>query len=374
MTLPQKIDRKKAANLMDILSYLKEANARHGPSGHEYEVANWLAERFRPLVDSVTIDPLFNVIALKTGLPTPTQMKKGEAPRIMLCAHQDEIALMVAAILPDGMLRMGQVGGVDPRILPASTVTVHGTGEGSQKLDGVVGAAAPHLSAETDRKHNNKREDLFVDLGMRFEKVNQLVNIGDLITLNGETVGLLNGRAAGKTMDDRACIAVMLEAAERLGTMRHEADVYFVCSSQEEVGGIGARTSAHRIDPDLAIVLDVTHADIPQSRPDTCVPLDAPSASCGPFIQHQLLARLKDTAIKHGIKLNGGHSESRTYTDADAIQIAREGVPCVLLELPLKYMHTTVELLDTQVIQECGRLAAHFTQEIREGWDQDLWN
>ena len=351
---------------MDILSYLKEASAWHGPSGHESEAAGWLAERFRPLVDSVTIDPLYNVIAQKRGV-------KGTSS-IMLCAHQDEIALMVAAILPDGTLRMGQVGGVDSRILPANAVTVHGTGEGSQKLTGVVGAAPPHLLAEADRKQNYKREDLFVDLGMPVEKVSRLVNIGDLITLNGEAIGLLNGRAAGKTMDDRACIAVMLEAAERLQGMRHEADVYFVCSSQEEVGGIGASAAAHRIDPDLAIVLDVTHANIPQSRPDTCVPLDAPSATCGPFVQHKLLAKLKDTASKHGIKLNGGHAEARTHTDADEIQIAREGVPCVLLELPLKYMHTTVELLDTQAIVECGRLAAHFVQEIREGWDEDLWN
>lgn len=107
---------------MDILNYLQGMAVQHGPSGHEAEVSGWLKARFEALCDSVTIDPLYNVIALKKAT-APT--KDGSpAPRVMLAAHQDEIALMVADILPDGSLRMGQVGGVDPRILPASTVTV----------------------------------------------------------------------------------------------------------------------------------------------------------------------------------------------------------------------------------------------------------
>lgn len=354
---------------MDILSYLREVGAQHGPSGQEREVARWLAQRFQPLVDSVDIDPLFNVIAVKKGFPS-----EGKAPKVMLCAHQDEIALMVTEILKDGTLRMGQVGGVDPRILPASKVTVHATGAGREKLPGVVGAKPPHLLSDNDRKQNYKREDLFVDLGLPADNVRQRVCVGDLITLNGEAVELLNGRAAGKTMDDRACVGVMLEAAERLQHMRHEADIYFVCASQEEVGSRGARVAAHAIQPDLAVILDVSHAPIPQSRPDTTIPLDAPAITYGPFLQHKLAGRLKETAAKHGIKLNSEHEERDTWTDLDNIQIAREGVPCALLGLPLKYMHTTVELLDTAVLSECGRLIAHFAAELCEGWDDELWN
>ena len=355
---------------MDILSYLREASAQHGPSGQEREVAQWLMEQFRPLVDHVTMDALFNVIAVKKANPkkgTP----EGTPPKIMFCAHQDEIALMVAEILPDGTLRMGQVGGVDPRILPAGTVTVHAAGK---KLLGVVGAKPPHLLEAAERKLNYLRQDLFVDLGLPVEKVRALVNIGDLITLNGETVELLNGRIAGKTMDDRACIGIMLEAAEKLQHMYHEADIYFVCASQEEVGCRGAKVAAHTVDPDLAVILDVTHATIPQSRPDTCVPLDAPALAHGPFIQHKLLAKLIETAARHNIKWNGEHEEGATWTDVDAIQVAREGIPCVLLGLPLKYMHTTVELLDTRAMTECGELAARFAQEITKGWEEDLWN
>ena len=355
---------------MDILSFLEEASTCHGPSGQERPVALWLAERFRPFTDSVTIDPLFNVIACKKATKAT-----GHPPvKIMLCAHQDEIALMVTDILPDGALRIGQVGGVDPRILPASTVAVHATGAEGGTILGVVGAKPPHLLSAEDRQKNYLRDELFVDIGFSAEKARELVNIGDLITLEGRAVALLNGHVAGKTMDDRSCIAIMLDAAERLQAMSHEADVYFVCSSQEEVGGHGAKAAAYTIDPDLAIVLDVTHAEIPSSSPDTCVPLGAPALTYGPFIQHKLLDKMKETAKKHRITINDEHANGATWTDTDSIQIAREGIPCVLIGLPLKYMHTTVELLDTHVIEECGRLAAHFIQSIQEGWDEGLWS
>lgn len=359
---------------MDIFSYLEGMAVQHGPSGHEGPVSAWMAERFKPLCDSVTIDPLYNVISLKKATrPTPDG---SPAPKVMLSAHQDEIALMVSDILPDGTLRMGQVGGVDPRILPANTVCVHASGDRGQprRLLGVVGAVPPHLLSDADRKHNYLREDLFVDLGMAADKVKQLVNIGDLITLQGPATKLLNGRVAAKTMDDRACVGALLCAAERMQTLSHMCDIYFVASTQEEVGCKGASTAAYTIDPDLAVILDVTHATIPQSRPDTTVPLDAPAATYGPYIQHKLLGRLIKTAKDNGIALNTEYAVSRTGTDTDLIQIARAGVPCVLIDLPLKYMHTTVELLDTNAISECGRLLALYLSGLDEKWGDGLWN
>lgn len=357
---------------MDILSYLQGASAQFGPSGHERQTAEWLRERFLPLCDEVTIDPLFNVLA--TLKPTVPPARGGRAPRVMLCAHMDEIALMVVDILKDGSLRMGQVGGVDPRILPAAIVTVHATGEGeAQALTGVIGAKAPHLLTDEERKLNYTRDNLFIDLGLPIARVKQLVRVGDLVTLRGETVGLLNDRAAGKTMDDRACVGVMLEAAERLRKMNHAAEIVFACTTQEEVGCRGAHVAAHTVNPDLAIVMDVSHAPIPSSRPDTTIPLDAPAAAYGPYLQHKLLARLKQVAGQNGIKLNLEQAERSTGTDTDAVQIARAGVPCVLIDLPLKYMHTTVELLDMNALRECGRLTAHFAADIDEGWDDELW-
>ena len=358
---------------MDIFGYLQGMADKLGPSGHEGEVSAWLKELFLPLCDSVTIDPLYNVIAFKKATVAPKDGRP--APRVMLSAHQDEIALMVSDILPDGTLRMGQVGGVDPRILPTAVVTVHGHKSGKPvRLTGVVGATPPHLLSPADRANNYKREDLYVDLGMDEKAVRRQVQVGDLITLRGPATQLLNDRVASKTMDDRACVCSLLCAAERLQKMSHMCDIYFVASTQEEVGCKGATVAAYTVDPDLAVILDVSHAPIPQSRPDTTVPLDAPAATYGPFIQHKLLDRLKDTAKSHGVKLNTEHAERFTGTDTDEIQIARQGVPCVLIDLPLKYMHTTVETLDSKVIDECGRLLAHFLSDLDEGWDTALWS
>lgn len=359
---------------MDIFKYLEGMAVQHGPSGAEGEVSQWLKPQFEALCDEVTIDALYNVIAVKKA--TRPTSDGSPAPRVMIAAHQDEIALMVSDILPDGTLRMGQVGGVDPRILPAATVTVHAKPDGSepQKLLGVVGSTPPHLLSAADRKSNYTREALFVDLGLPADEVKALVSIGDSITLQGPATKLLNDRVASKTMDDRACVACLLQAAERLQRMNHICDVYFVATSQEEVGSKGALTAAYAINPDLAVALDVGHAIIPQSRPDTCLPLDAPALTYGPFIQHKLLDNMKNVAKNHAVKINTEFAASSTYTDADNIIIARTGVPTVLISLPLKYMHTTVETLDTKVLSECGRLLAHFIVDLEEGWDKELWN
>ena len=122
------------------------------------------------------------------------------------------------------------------------------------------------------------------------------------------------------------------------------------------------------------MVLDVTFAPTPQCPPDTTCPLDAPATAYGPYVQHRLLERLKQTAKENSVTLNCEHTERSTGTDADDVQIARAGVPCVLLSLPVKYMHTSVELLDMNTLSECGRLLALFVAGIDEKWEDGLWN
>lgn len=344
---------------MDIQKVLSEAAAKVAPSGQEMQAAEYFAELFRPLVDEVTIDQMHNVIA----------HKKGSGPKVMLCAHMDEIGLMVTNIEEDGSIRLGSVGGVDPRILPASRVWVHGR----EKLFGTVGALPPHLLTAEDRQKNYNAKDLYVDVGLPGEKVRELVQIGDLVTFHVPLTELLNGQIAAKTMDDRACVTILLLAAERLQKMNCDADVYFVGSTQEEVGSLGAKTAAFAIDPDLAVALDVDHATIPGSRPDTTVDGDSLCISVGPYLQPKLVERLMACAREHHVKLQTAVSARYTSTDADDVSIARAGIPTVLLSLPLKYMHTTVETIDLQAMQEGGRLIAHFLSELDAGWEDDLW-
>lgn len=344
---------------MDMEKLLSEAAALVSPSGQEMAASAYFAEQFRPYVDEVTVDEMFNVIA----------HKKGKGPKVMLSAHMDEIGLMAVKIEDDGSIRLGSVGGVDPRILPASRVWVHGR----ERLFGTIGALPPHLLSAEDAGRNYDQSELYVDVGLPADKVRELVHIGDLVTFNVPSTKLLNTQFAAKTMDDRACVAMLLECAERLQRMVCDADVYFVGSTQEEVGCRGAKTAAFAIDPDLAIALDVNHATIPGSRPDTTKALDCLTVSVGPLIQPKLVQRLMDCAKAHGVKYQVGVAALRTGTDADEITIARAGIPTVLLSLPLKYMHTSVETIDLNVLKEGGRLMAHFLSELDESWEDDLW-
>lgn len=339
--------------------FLREITALKGLSGDEGLVSAYVAEAFAPYCDEVKVDGMFNVIA----------RKKGSGPKVMFAAHLDEIGLMVVAIEEDGSLRLGQVGGVDPRILPGQRVWVYGR----EKLLGIIGAKAPHLLSEEERAKNYKREDLYVDLGMGAAKVKELVHIGDQVQLDHRYTALQNGRASVKTCDDRACVAMMFEALKQLKNLRHEADLYFVATSQEEVGSRGAGTGAFALDPDYAVALDVCHADTPGApgwrthKPDSLV------TSMGPYIHPVLRSKLTETAQENNITLQTAVVPRYTSTDADEISEARSGVPTALLELPLKYMHTTVETLDTKVLKEGGRLLAQFAARVNEGWEDELW-
>ena len=325
---------------MDVKKLLADVTALPGVSGHEAQVSAYFAEQFRPLVDEVTVDAMYSVIA----------HKKGNGPKIMLCAHLDEIALMVTHIEDDGSLRLGNVGGVDPRILPASRVWVHGR----EKLFGTIGALPPHLMSAAER-------------------AKELVRIGDLVTFDGPARELLNDQFSSKTLDDRSCVAILLRAAEMLQKLVCDADVYFVCSSQEEVGGRGAMTSAFAIDPDLSVVLDVDFAETPTCPPRSALPIDAMIVTHGPFVQPKLNQRLIDCAKKHHVKLNASVARRSTGTDADEIGLSRAGVPSVLLSLPEKYMHTSVETIDLNTLEEGARLLANFVAELDESWEDDLW-
>lgn len=339
--------------------FLREAVALPGLSGNEQAVAQYIANAFQPYCDEVRVDALSSVIG----------HIRGSGPKVMLCAHLDEIGLMVSRIEKDGALRMRNVGGVDPRILPGMRVTVYGR----EKLLGVIGAKAPHLLSASDREKNYSRDDLYIDLGMRAERVRELVQVGDLVSLECAFTPLLNGRYACKTADDRACVAILLRAMELLQKMDTTADLYFVASCQEEVGGYGAMTSGYGIDPDFAVALDVTHAKTPGAPELEVYDLTAPAAAKGPFLHPYLRQKLAEVAKEINVTLQDEIVPRYTSTDADDLAVTRGGVPSVLLELPVKYMHTAVELFDIHALQECARLLAAYCAAIEDSWRDELW-
>ncbi len=346
---------------MQIEQFLREVTFLLGLSGNEQEAARYVAKAFEPLCDEVHMTPLNSVVGYKKGT--------GNGPKVMFAAHIDEIGLNVTKIEEDGSLRMGSIGGVDPRILPGMRVRVHGR----ETLLGVVGAKPPHILTEEERKKNYKRDDLAVDLGMPAKKVKELVQVGDLIQLEHRFVELKNGRFTTKTADDRACVAILYEAMKLLQGRTHEADLFFVATSQEEIGANGAMTAAFAVDPDFGVALDVCHASTPDAPKEATSDLVGLDSAIGPFIQPVLRKKLMDVAAKENVVVQSSVSPSRTGTDADVMGITRAGIPMVLLSLPLKYMHTTVELFDMRTLEEGGRLIAAFSCAVKNTWEDELW-
>lgn len=345
---------------MTAEEFLRQASKVPGVTGNEGAIAAFVAEAFRPYADEISVTPLNCVIA----------HKKGSGPKVMICAHLDEIGMMVSKIEDDGCLRLQRVGGVDPRVLPGMRVRVF-TKDGERM--GVVGATPPHLLKDEERKSNYTFDNLFVDMGMPAKSVRETVRVGDTVCFESRYVPLLNGRVSTKTADDRACVAIMLEAAQRLQSMRHEADLYFVATCQEEIGSYGALTAGYALAPDYGVAFDVCHADTPGAPANSTSRITSLVSSKGPFIQPYLEKKLEETAKNNGVELQIAVDPRDTSTDADELSTVRAGVPTVLLSLPIKYMHTNVETLDTHALHEGARLLAHYLADINGEWEEALW-
>lgn len=345
---------------MELKEFLRRSTASTGLPGYERPVGEFVASAFEPYADEVTRDVMENVIA-RLGT---------SGPRVMISAHQDEIGLMVLSIDEDGSVRIARNGGVDPRILPSMEVHVL-TSDGP--LYGVVGAKPPHLLSAADYKKAIKLEDLYVDLGYSADEVRRRVRIGDPIVMLAPGVELADGRYASKTMDDRAGVAMMLECIKLMGRMKAPAQTFFVTSTQEEVGLRGAGTSAYALDPDFAIAIDVCHGAGPGTGPFEAFPLDKVVLTTGPNIHPMLLKKIRETAKRNGIDIAIEACGGVTGTDAGSIQVKRAGIPCLLVSIPLKYMHTTVETLSLRTITEAARLIALFIDDISREWGDLVW-
>jgi len=345
---------------MDLEKFIREVTRKPGVSGYEAESGSYIAEQFRPLVDSVEVDVMQNVIA-RVGT---------EGPRVMLSAHQDEIGLVITKIEDDGSVRIYCNGGVDPRILPGLEVEIQAA---KGPVYGVIGSLPPHLQNRENADKPVDFESLFVDTGYPTEKVRELVRVGDPVIMLAEPVMLSDGAMACKTMDDRANVAAMLVCAEELKKMNYKMQVCFVASTQEEVGCRGAQTAAFGLDPDWVIAIDVTHGEGPGTGRFEAFPLEKVVIERGPLIHKALGRKLESVAQKHRIPFEISVSSGSTGTDTDNIQKTHGGIPCTLLSVPLRYMHTTVETLRLDVIRDAGRLMALMIAEMADEWEEFKW-
>ncbi len=345
---------------MPLKELLKKLSNSHGISGYEDEIREIIKDELQNHVDDIRIDTLGNIIAVK----------EGESPSIMLSAHMDEIGLMVKSIDKNGFIRFIKLGGWYDAVLLNSRVVLH-TEKG--KIYGVIGSKPPHLMKDEEKKKVIKAEEMFIDIGARNkEEVEKAgVKIGTPITLDVEMKELINDIITGKAIDNRAGIAMMIEAIKNT---KSDATIYAVGTVQEEVGLKGARTSAYGLNPDLAIVCEVAVAgDHPGIKEEESIiklgegpvitVVDA--GGRGLITQQKILKWLTKTAEKEGIKYQLEVSEGGT-TDAAVIHISKAGIPCGVISVPTRYMHSGVEVISLKDLEDSIKLLSKALENVIE--------
>ena len=348
--------------MTELLTFLNSLLTSPGLSGHEGPIREVIEPAWRPVTDEISLSRLGSLHGLKKGsAPEPR-------PTILLAAHMDAIGLMVTS-LADGFIRVTKVGGLDARVLPGQLVTVHGR----QDLPGVIVQPPAHLLPGEDRKGPVPINHLLVDTGLRPQRVKNLVRTGDLISFAQEPIELQGDTLAGHSLDNRASVAALTLCLDELQKRNHAWDVWAVATSQEEETLGGARTSAFQLRPQLAVAVDVTWGKSTGTPDHKTFPLGkGPTLGLGPNIHPGLHSTFKEVAdnleIPYAVEVMPRHSG----TDAYALQVAAEGIPTMVVSIPLRYMHTPVEVVALKDIRRTAHLLSEFIAYLDSDYMEEL--
>lgn len=353
---------------MDTIPLLKRLTEAAGISGFESAIRDEVIAVWTPLVDEIRSDTLGNVIAVRRG--------SGPEPRrkLMLAGHMDEIGLMVTRIR-GAFLSITHVGGVDRRLLLGQPVRVHGR----RTLPGVIGSRPPHLLGAAERDKLVPWDELVVDVGLPEGEVAELVRVGDLVTFHQPLRELLDGRVAAKALDDRASLATIAICLDLLQSRAHTWDVVAVATVQEEETLAGAITSAYRVEPDIAIAIDVTFGEGPASNGPDVFPLGkGPAIGYGPSNHPGVHQGLLDAASAIEMPYHIEAMPRGGGTDAWGMEVVRAGIPTAVVSIPIRNMHMPVELVAVKDVERAGRLLAEFAARLDEefvtqklAWDRE---
>lgn len=331
---------------MDIIKLLEELTQEAGISGYEADFAVSVCKRLKTYCDDVKIN--------KTGSVIGMLKKRDEAKKtVLLEAHLDRIGLVVSECEENGFVRFKPLGGIDERTLPASEVYILG----KERIYGVIGALPPHLKSVANE--NVGYCDMMIDTGLSTADTKEKISVGDPILLKSELVRLNGGIVASGALDNRAGMAAIFECLDILKDRDLLYNIQVAFTSGEELGLHGARTLSGLDAPDLAVVVDVTHGKTHDFVGSEAFSLGAGAIICkGPNLHYDFTNRFVSLAEEKGILYDVEVAAGSSGTNAWALQTAGNGIPCVLVSVPLRYMHTAVETVDTADIEGVARLLA----------------
>ena len=343
-------------------AFLKELLETPSPSGFEAPVQEVVRRFATPFADEVRSDRHGNLIAIRRA----TKKSNEEAPRVMLAGHCDQLGLMVMHIDDQGYLMIQPIGGWDIPILLGQPLTVW-TRTGP--VPGVCSRKAPHLLTPEEKNKLPQFHDLWVDIGAKDKKeAESLVQIGDSITAQLGYRPMRNGLASAPGMDDKVGVWTVFETLRLLDGRPLGVDLFVVSTVQEEIGLRGAATSAYGINPTVGIAVDVCHAtDTPGSEKKQVGDVrlgGGPVIFRGANINPRVFENLVDAASENQVPHQLRGVPRATGTDANAIQLAREGVATGLVSIPNRYMHSPVEMVALADLVESSRLLSAFCLRV----------
>lgn len=333
-------------NLNNTLERLKKLTSYYAVSGCENSITQYLADVLKNYGE-VSVDNMQNV-----------KCTFGCGKHFLLDAHCDEIGFIVKEITPDGFLKLDKCGGIDNRMLLGSEIIVLGR----ENISGVISTLPPHLQKNDDKKAP-ELDEIAVDLGMSYEQASAVVSLGDRAVFKRSFVSLLGTQVSSGCLDNRAGVCAILNTLDRLKNVNAKITVMF--SSQEEVGTRGAKTGAFCDIYDEAIVVDVSFGYSPLCKKSDCGEMGKGAMiGISPILDKNAGVKMKSVAQKSNIAyqlevMGGGH----TGTNADVITISQTGIKTSLLSIPLKYMHSPVEVVDVKDIDSVSDLIVGYIKE-----------
>ncbi|WP_412062541.1 M20/M25/M40 family metallo-hydrolase [Rubrivirga sp. IMCC45206] len=343
----------------DDRTFLFDLLRTPSPTGWEAPGQRLWAARAKASADRIDSDAYGNAWATR----------EGKGPTVLLEAHADEIGFAIKYVTDEGFLRLDRIGGSDHAVARARRLMFLGD---NGPVPGIIGNTAIHIR---DRSNGDEKvpkvEELFVDVGASSpDEVAALgLRVGHPAVYTDAADLLTESRIAGRALDNRLGGFVLTQVLAQLAKKKAKATVVALNAVQEEIGGNGAKMAAYAIEPDVAVVLDVTHATdtpgIEKAKHGSVELGKGPTITHGTVNHPAVVARLMEVAEAEGIPIQHESSSRYSGTDTDVIFTSRRGIPSALVSIPLRYMHSTVETVDVADVEATAQLLAAFARSVK---------